>query len=100
MPARTVAKAITVSGGTSPTTVFVFPSGSGYLIRLVALDAPNGATYTWLLRDAGGYALAGASAISGDQTYYYAVPAVGPLSLLINSATDGAYAVEIGADFN
>ena len=95
---RTVAKAIVVAAGTG-TGVVSLPSFSGYDLKVLSIDAPVGATYTWVLRDAEGYALAGANGATGDQTYYYSVPSLGPLSLTFTSATDGTYATKTGVDF-
>ena len=98
MAVRTVAKTITVAAGTG-TSVFDFPSFAGYLLKVVSIDAPVGSTYDWIIRDAQGYALGGGSGFTDDQTFYYDVPSLGPLSLTFSTAVDGSYGVKVGVEF-
>lgn len=95
---RTVQKTITVAAGTG-TGVIALPRFSGYDLKILCIDAPAAAVYTWVLRDAEGYSLAGANGVSGDQTYYYTIPSLGDLSLTFTAATDGTYATKTGVDF-
>ncbi len=99
MATRTVAKPITVTSGAG-TGVVTLPSFSGYLLQVLSIIAPANAIYDWVLRDADGYALAGANGCQGDQTYYYSIPSLGPLSLTyLNANLDGTYSAKVGVDF-
>lgn len=100
MTSRTAKKSITVTGGALVSGVIDLPQFSGYDLKILCIDAPAAAVYSWVLRDAEGYALAGATNANGDQTYYYSIPALGPLSLtILAGATDGVYATKTGVDF-
>lgn len=79
---------------------FTFPQTSGIRIRTIAVDAPAAATYDWLLRDAGGYAMTGANAAAGDVTYSVSLPisASGVMSFV--NATNGTYNIRIWAEYN
>ncbi len=98
MATRTVEKSVTVASAAG-NGVISLPQFSGYSLQILSIDAPPNATYTWILRDAQGYALAGAAGAVGDQTYYYNVPSLGPLSLTFSNATDGVYATKTGVEF-
>lgn len=97
MAVRTLAKTIVVAVNTG-SAVFDFPSFSGYLLKNVSIDAPVGANYDWILRDAQGYALAGGTGLTDDQTFYYDVASLGPLSLSLSAATAGSYAIKAGIE--
>lgn len=100
MTSRTVQKSVTVAAGALVSGVISLPQFSGYDLKIFCIDAPANAVYSWVLRDSDGYALAGATNAQGDQTYYYSIPALGPLSLtILAGATDGVYATKMGVDF-
>lgn len=97
MAARTVTKTLTVAGGVASGS-FDLPEFAGSTLRIIAIRAPASAVYTWILRNAQGFALAGAAAASGDQTYYYDIPSLGDLTLSLSAATTGAYPIQLGVE--
>ena len=99
MTSRTVQKTVTVAAGVG-SGVIALPQFSGYDLKILCIDAPANAVYSWVLRDADGYALAGATNASGDQTYYYSIPSLGNLSIsFLAGSTAGDYATKTGVDF-
>lgn len=100
MTSRTAKKSVTVTAGAAVSGVIDLPQFSGYDLKVFCIDAPLNAVYSWVIRDAEGYALAGATNAGGDQTYYYSIPSLGPLSLtILAGATDGVYSTKTGVDF-
>lgn len=95
---------VVVSGNTG-TGVLTFPKISGVKVRTIAIDAPAGAIYDWVLKDGEGYSLTGEVAASGDETYYLDQPIAAPGfaatgSIVFANASNGTYNIKVWCEYN
>jgi hypothetical protein len=90
---------VTVAGGVGEGS-FLFPAISGIRIRTICVDAPNSATYDWLLKDSGGYSQTGEVGADGDETYSVDLPISSSGTIYFVNATDGSYNIKIWAEYN
>ena len=97
--ARAFDVTVTVAGATG-TGSFVFPKITGVRAKNIIIDAPVGATYDWVLKDDGAYALTGEAGASGDETYYVDLPLGASASIVFVNATNGTYTIRIRAEYN
>lgn len=95
---------VTVTGNAGIGT-FTFPKISGVSIKTLAIDAPVGSTYDWVLKDGEGYSLTGELAASGDETYYINLPVAAAgfaatASITFANATNGTYSIKAWCEYN
>ena len=87
---------ITVSGGVG-STPFSIPITNGVVCYNIAIDGPDGATYSFLIKDSELFVVAGASDVYEDSTHYVQLPLQDSAKFEFKNSTDGVYRVRIWA---